>query len=111
MNWKTVSGMLLSVSLLVTASGCTKQIGVGDSFSSESEVIAAAEKSGYVIVGSVDTAWPMQVVSVHQGKDAVTFTIPGGPPRSYDGFKGYQMRALVLKGADGKHGGVVLRSK
>ena len=83
----------------------------GTKFETMASFDKVVSKSGFVIIGRFNLAWPAEIVSSDESKDEITLRVPGLSENKYPGFTGYNLKAIVLKREDGLFSGFVLRSK
>ncbi len=95
----------LAVLLLQACSSAT----TGKRFDSLAEFSKAFP--GFAVLGRFNEGWPATLTRIDSARDQITFTVPGKGRQSYPGYRGYELKAVFLRRADGKTAVIVLRSK
>lgn len=101
--------LFLIFTCLIACSG--SKLETGTTFQNEAEFKKLVTQEGFLVIGSFNLAWPAAITSIDSAQDSITLQIPQQSPQDYQGYSGYDLKALTLKRDDGQFSGFVLRSK
>jgi hypothetical protein len=67
-------------------------------FANLSELVAFQREEGYVLVNQFGDAWPAEVTSERYYQDTVNVILANQEMQEIDGFDGYKLKVVTLKG-------------